>query len=198
MASRRRGRSTGPFAGLSSQPGSGVDLHAPNYSVLGIPAIVFRDDDAAAHIDSEEHLLPWFGDKTLLVDRYDGRLLLDDLDTHTRSQSGPRRAARDDVDEELLDEERYRDLDYDREHELELSFHAGGLHDGEYHAYCTNDHAAAHLATGRTNSADAPWQNPAKLAEWPCKTSAARLVVQLYTAAYAIIVLGQAEHTWLV
>jgi hypothetical protein len=135
MASQRqrRGRSTGPFAGLSLHPGSGVDLHAPNFSVLGIPATLFRDDDAAAYIDSEQHLLPWLGDKTLMMDRYDGRLLLDNLDAHTRAQ-GARRAAIEDVDEELLDKERYRSLDYDREHELELSFYAATMIHGECHA----------------------------------------------------------------
>ncbi len=69
------------FAGVDV-PASGADPDAapdPGLYVLGLSSTLFPDDDVAQNIEYERHLVPWNGDYSTLVDRFDVRLLLDDL-----------------------------------------------------------------------------------------------------------------------
>jgi hypothetical protein len=120
----RRQRHAEPFAGISytATRRSRLDPGAASFSVLGAASQLFDDQDAAAYIEAGSHLMPWIGDEDNLVDRYDARLLLSDpgelAGRPSRARAAQEEGGGEDEDEALLDEERYRDLDYDREHEV--------------------------------------------------------------------------------
>ncbi|KAH9629796.1 hypothetical protein HF086_009923 [Spodoptera exigua] len=89
--------------------------------VFGYSCKLFRDDDKALHIDQGKHLIPWMGDETLKIDRYDARGALHDL---TRLEAPPGgydwrvELTRAELDvEQLCDEERYRALHTDEDEE---------------------------------------------------------------------------------
>lgn len=89
--------------------------------VFGYSCKLFRDDDRALHIDQGKHLIPWMGDETLKIDRYDARGALHDL---SRLEAPPGgydwrvELSRDQQDvEQLCDEERYRALHTDEDEE---------------------------------------------------------------------------------
>ncbi|KAM4635202.1 splicing factor, suppressor of white-apricot homolog isoform 2-T2 [Polymixia lowei] len=48
------------------------DKHA-DLLVFGYACKVFRDDERALFHEHGEHLIPWMGDKNIMIDRYDGR-----------------------------------------------------------------------------------------------------------------------------
>ncbi|KAL1453784.1 hypothetical protein WDU94_010097 [Cyamophila willieti] len=50
--------------------------------VFGYSCKLFRDDEKALYIDQGKHLIPWMGDDTVKIDRYDGRGALYDLKQH--------------------------------------------------------------------------------------------------------------------
>ncbi|CAK1541807.1 unnamed protein product [Leptosia nina] len=89
--------------------------------VFGYSCKLFRDDERALHIDQGKHLIPWMGDESLKIDRYDGRGALHDL----RSLEAPPggydwrvELTRAELDvEQLCDEERYRALHTDEDEE---------------------------------------------------------------------------------
>lgn len=47
--------------------------------VFGYACKLFRDDERAVYHDQGKHLIPWMGDKKIMIDRYDGRGHLHDL-----------------------------------------------------------------------------------------------------------------------
>nr|AAH47839.1 Splicing factor, arginine/serine-rich 8 [Danio rerio]AAI64766.1 Sfrs8 protein [Danio rerio] len=47
--------------------------------VFGYACKLFRDDERAFYHDQGKHLIPWMGDKNIMIDRYDGRGHLHDL-----------------------------------------------------------------------------------------------------------------------
>ncbi|KAG2187607.1 hypothetical protein INT44_005296 [Umbelopsis vinacea] len=87
--------------------------------IFGYEARVFTDDEAAKRIDDGKHLIPWQGiqDNPILVDRFDARNLLDELDGLKFRNKAPSI----DSDDELLDAERYADLDSDEEELFQMS-----------------------------------------------------------------------------
>ncbi|XP_033357887.1 splicing factor, suppressor of white-apricot homolog isoform X1 [Bombus vosnesenskii] len=82
--------------------------------VFGYSCKLFRDDDKAKMIDQGKHLIPWMGDSTLKIDRYDGRGALGDLRIYEPPTGGfdHRTILTEDElkVEQLCDEERYRSL----------------------------------------------------------------------------------------
>ncbi|KYN00474.1 Protein suppressor of white apricot [Cyphomyrmex costatus] len=82
--------------------------------VFGYSCKLFRDDDKAKMIDQGKHLIPWMGDNTLRIDRYDGRGALADLRIHEPPPGGfDQRTIFTEEElkvEQLCDEERYRSI----------------------------------------------------------------------------------------
>ncbi|DBA89641.1 TPA: hypothetical protein ACH3X2_004535 [Trebouxia sp. C0005] len=79
--------------------------------VYGQSCTLFCDSDLAASLDTGRHLQAWLGDNTILVDRYDVRLLLhDDAQISKALHTRDLRAQEADTTQEDLDFERYRDL----------------------------------------------------------------------------------------
>ncbi|XP_063833300.1 protein suppressor of white apricot-like [Ostrinia nubilalis] len=89
--------------------------------VFGYSCKLFRDNEKALHIDQGKHLIPWMGDETLKIDRYDARGALHDLSSHEAPSGGfdwrvELTKAELEV-EQLCDEERYRALHTDEDEE---------------------------------------------------------------------------------
>ncbi|KAJ0173259.1 hypothetical protein K1T71_011435 [Dendrolimus kikuchii] len=89
--------------------------------VFGYSCKLFRDDDKALHIDQGKHLIPWMGDETLKIDRYDARGALHDLSALEAPPGGfdwRVELTKNEHDvEQLCDEERYRALHTDEDEE---------------------------------------------------------------------------------
>jgi len=93
------------------------EKEAPDLSsllVFGYACKLFRDDERALSIESGNSLIPWMGDPSLRIDRYDGRGHLPQL---APFEAGASRASGDDElekhEEALVDEERWRSLHED-------------------------------------------------------------------------------------
>nr|XP_024657153.1 splicing factor, suppressor of white-apricot homolog [Maylandia zebra] len=83
--------------------------------VFGYACKLFRDDERALYHDHGKHLIPWMGDKSIMIDRYDGRGHLHDLSEY---DSGSWNTSYQLSEEEarieaLCDEERYLALHTD-------------------------------------------------------------------------------------
>uniref|UniRef100_A0AAV2J1Z2 SURP motif domain-containing protein n=1 Tax=Knipowitschia caucasica TaxID=637954 RepID=A0AAV2J1Z2_KNICA len=83
--------------------------------VFGYACKLFRDDERALYHDQGKHLIPWMGDKSIMIDRYDGRGHLHDLSEY---DSGSWNTSYQLSEEEarieaLCDEERYLALHAD-------------------------------------------------------------------------------------
>ncbi|ESO01069.1 hypothetical protein HELRODRAFT_147159, partial [Helobdella robusta] len=48
--------------------------------VVGYQCNIFRDDEKAVYIDENRHLISWMGDESILIDRYERRGHLTELD----------------------------------------------------------------------------------------------------------------------
>ncbi|XP_064646531.1 splicing factor, suppressor of white-apricot homolog [Lineus longissimus] len=82
--------------------------------VFGYACKLFRDDVKAVEINKGQHLIPWMGNQKLLIDRYDGRGHLFDIDPYDADLG--HRSVRSDEEsriEALCDEERYLELHTD-------------------------------------------------------------------------------------
>ncbi|XP_017266112.1 splicing factor, suppressor of white-apricot homolog [Kryptolebias marmoratus] len=83
--------------------------------VFGYACKLFRDDEKALYHEHGKHLIPWMGDKSIMIDRYDGRGHLHDLSEY---DSGSWNTSYQLSEEEarieaLCDEERYLALHTD-------------------------------------------------------------------------------------
>ncbi|XP_034237779.1 splicing factor, suppressor of white-apricot homolog isoform X2 [Thrips palmi] len=84
--------------------------------VFGYSCKLFRDDEKALYIDQGKHLIPWMGDDTLKIDRYDVRGTVYDLRPLEPLGGGASDALWSTLSdaerkvEQLCDEERYRAL----------------------------------------------------------------------------------------
>ncbi|XP_034827870.1 protein suppressor of white apricot-like isoform X1 [Maniola hyperantus] len=89
--------------------------------VFGYSCKLFRDNVKALQIDQGKHLIPWMGDETLKIDRYDARGALHDLSALEAPPGGfdwRVELTRTELDvEQLCDEERYRALHTDEDEE---------------------------------------------------------------------------------
>nr|SVE73610.1 EOG090X07RL [Daphnia atkinsoni] len=89
--------------------------------VFGYACKLFRDDERAAEIDQGKLLIPWMGDDSVKIDRYDARGTLFDLKSHETPQGGYDRTegltSEEKRVERLCDEERYFALYKDEEEE---------------------------------------------------------------------------------
>eukprot|EP00092_Neocalanus_flemingeri_P020385 GFUD01022083.1.p1 GENE.GFUD01022083.1~~GFUD01022083.1.p1 ORF type:complete len:792 (+),score=254.36 GFUD01022083.1:41-2416(+) len=90
---------------------------APDLSsllVFGYACKLFRDDGKALSLEKGDHLIPWMGDSSMKIDRYDGRGHLYNLSQY-ESKAGTTEKLGDleKHEEELCDEERWRSLHRD-------------------------------------------------------------------------------------
>ena len=100
------------FAGVRSSSPDEADLSDLSCCAYGRACRLFRDNDLAATLDAEQHLQPWLDNESVMVDRYDVRLLLHDTAQINKSlhrRSDPSQTGSLNVEAEL-DFERYRDL----------------------------------------------------------------------------------------
>lgn len=85
---------------------------APDLLVFGYEARFFPHAAVAADIEAGRHLMPCHGREDTLVDRFDVRLLLENLDQYERpSASLPALSERERVEEAELDKSRYEDME---------------------------------------------------------------------------------------
>ncbi|XP_069476177.1 splicing factor, suppressor of white-apricot homolog isoform X2 [Ambystoma mexicanum] len=93
-------------------PGAKVEL-----LVFGYACKIFRDDEMARYQERGRHLIPWMGDSSTLIDRYDGRGHLHDLSDydaeHTSWNRNYHLSEEEARIETLCDEERYLALHTD-------------------------------------------------------------------------------------
>ncbi|XP_053951980.1 protein suppressor of white apricot [Anastrepha ludens] len=99
--------STFTTTGLNAGETRQVDL-----LVFGYACKLFRDDDKARNIDHGKHMIPWMGDPTLKIDRYDVRGALSDLAPYEPPPGGYGNrldylSAEEQRAEQLCEEERY-------------------------------------------------------------------------------------------
>lgn len=111
--------SSGPRKRLAPQKQS------PELLVFGYEVRYFQNPTMAAEIEAERHLIRCQGREDLLVDRYDVRLLLDDLDQHTRALPVmPQLSEREKIEEAQLDVARYEDMEAADARLLEGLYHS--------------------------------------------------------------------------
>ncbi|XP_045922524.1 splicing factor, suppressor of white-apricot homolog isoform X3 [Micropterus dolomieu] len=83
--------------------------------VFGYACKLFRDDERALYHEHGKHLIPWMGDKSIMIDRYDGRGHLHDLSEYDSGSwnTSYQLSEEEDRIEALCDEERYLALHTD-------------------------------------------------------------------------------------
>uniref|UniRef100_A0A8C4TEV3 Splicing factor, suppressor of white-apricot homolog n=1 Tax=Erpetoichthys calabaricus TaxID=27687 RepID=A0A8C4TEV3_ERPCA len=111
----RRGVSKKDSKAVPNPEESGSGGKYAELLVFGYACKLFRDDERAAYHEQGRHLIPWMGDKNIMIDRYDGRGHLHDLseydaDSWNRDYKLSEEEARI---EALCDEERYLALHTD-------------------------------------------------------------------------------------
>ncbi|PKA49137.1 hypothetical protein AXF42_Ash010822 [Apostasia shenzhenica] len=79
--------------------------------VVGSRCRVNRDDGLYQAAQDQQGLIPWNGKQDILIDRFDGRALLDFIrDTSSRPFRAPEKSEEEEELEEFVNFERYRDL----------------------------------------------------------------------------------------
>lgn len=94
------------FSNLSSNSKS-CDL-----SVLGYSSKIFRDDEKAKELEQGKYLIPWMGDTSVTIDRFDVRAYLSDLtQLNVGKEEEHKKFVEDkETEEQLCDDERYKAL----------------------------------------------------------------------------------------
>ncbi|XP_019195528.1 PREDICTED: CLK4-associating serine/arginine rich protein isoform X3 [Ipomoea nil] len=78
---------------------------------IGSRCRIHRDDAVYQATEDQQGLIPWNGKQDILIDRFDGRALLDFIrDTSSRHFRAPQRTEEEEELEEFVNFERYRDL----------------------------------------------------------------------------------------
>ena len=100
------------FAGVRTSSADEADRSDLSCCAYGQACRLFSDDDLAATLEAEQHLQPWLNNESVMVDRYDVRLLLHDAalinkSPHRRSSPSQTGSSNDEAE---LEFERYRDL----------------------------------------------------------------------------------------
>jgi len=93
---------------------SGIGPSNDDLLVFGYSAKLFRNNEVALKMDRGDLLIPWMGDPSMKIDRFDGRTEFDLIDMRSHEASASRKdfeLSEDDQEEEnLCEEERYRSL----------------------------------------------------------------------------------------
>ncbi|KAM6423521.1 splicing factor, suppressor of white-apricot homolog isoform 3-T3 [Liasis olivaceus] len=105
------GPSGGGGGGGEGGSGGGVGGGRVELLVFGYACKLFRDDEKALQQEQGRHLIPWMGDASIMIDRYDGRGHLHDLSEYDAEYSTWNRdyqlSEEEARIEALCDEERY-------------------------------------------------------------------------------------------
>lgn len=137
---------TAAFAGLRTGSAAVDAADNVDLTVHGLPTNIICDARAAAFADGPDHLVPCGAER---VDRFDGRLLLDDVSRWSkRGVRLQQQVLQDDVDGAALDAERYRYLDPSKEHLLQsvlASLQANASESDSEDGACCRWHAAGPL-----------------------------------------------------
>ncbi|XP_023697064.2 splicing factor, suppressor of white-apricot homolog isoform X1 [Paramormyrops kingsleyae] len=101
--------------GRPAQEEDGAGGRYAELLVFGYASKLFRDDERAIYHEQGKHLIPWMGDKNIMIDRYDGRGHLHDLSEYDAgSWNHAYRLSEEEARiEALCDEERYLALHTD-------------------------------------------------------------------------------------
>ncbi|KAL7193245.1 hypothetical protein ACSBR2_024957 [Camellia fascicularis] len=79
--------------------------------VLGSRSRMYRDDGLYQATQDQQGLIPWNGKEDIMIDRFDGRALLDYIrDSSSRRFRAPEKTEEEEELEEFVNFERYRDL----------------------------------------------------------------------------------------
>ncbi|XP_013914500.1 PREDICTED: splicing factor, suppressor of white-apricot homolog [Thamnophis sirtalis] len=103
----------GPSGGEGGSGGSGGAVVGGRVELLvfGYACKLFRDDEKALQQEQGRHLIPWMGEASIMIDRYDGRGHLHDLSEYDAEYSTWNRdyqlSEEEARIEALCDEERY-------------------------------------------------------------------------------------------
>ncbi|XP_064489112.1 splicing factor, suppressor of white-apricot homolog isoform X2 [Ornithodoros turicata] len=143
--------------------------------VFGYSCKLFRDDEKATFIDRGKHLIPWMGDDSLMIDRYDARGYLHDLRQYEPKSGGADYLSALSNEErqleELCEEERYLALFRDLQEEAiykeeEIKRLNAALNPETAHkeiAFSYNSENSAESPQAKDDSSEAPFKVPSGL-----------------------------------
>ena len=78
---------------------------------IGSRCRIYRDDALYQATEDQQGMIPWNGKQDILIDRFDGRALLDFIrDPSSRHRRAPERTEEEEELEEFVNFQRYRDL----------------------------------------------------------------------------------------
>lgn len=91
--------------------GSHSNQFCSELCIVGSSCTLYQDEMKYLEMEQGLHLIPWMGNTTLLVDRYDARVFLDDQSKFGLKSNLKFRLSEDEMEfERLCDEERYLEL----------------------------------------------------------------------------------------